>query len=399
MVKMLPDRTLLSLCGPGRRGARREHWPTSPCSRRSRTARRMAAPDRRDRRRGCGPRVARVRAGRGKGGFSAGRQRAAPFRMERMQLAPVRLCAQSAHRAPLPRGPRHAQLAHPRRGHQAGPAQSPPREGHRGGRGHAQDGLRSAAHGALRSRRHLHERTRQSRGRWTRRHLHARSRDLRGEGRVGKGPRPATAVVRLLVAPRAGHDDHQRVGHAEHGEGRREPGAAARAASTATRCTSGTSSAASTSRRSSSARSSRWCSSSGRRTTRASAYGFVGVVISLANLSSSVFMWYRDTATGEWAAKKVIEIPGGAGEPGRSAGAAQGVQGGAAAGDRHQPLARRSLPVRVLLGHGRAAAVRRDRSVHPEADRQREDRRHRQARRRIRRIRASRSTAVRRWWR
>ena len=39
------------------------------------------------------------------------------------------------------------------------------------------------------------------------------------------------------------------------------------------------------------------------------AYGFVGVVMSLANLSSSIFVWYRDTATGRWAAKKVIEIP------------------------------------------------------------------------------------------
>ncbi len=38
-------------------------------------------------------------------------------------------------------------------------------------------------------------------------------------------------------------------------------------------------------------------------------YGFVGVVLSLANLSSSVFMWYRDTTTGEWMTKKVIEIP------------------------------------------------------------------------------------------
>ena len=40
-----------------------------------------------------------------------------------------------------------------------------------------------------------------------------------------------------------------------------------------------------------------------------SAYGFVGVVVSLANLSSSIFVWYRDTATGRWATKKVIEIP------------------------------------------------------------------------------------------
>jgi selenium-binding protein 1 len=38
-------------------------------------------------------------------------------------------------------------------------------------------------------------------------------------------------------------------------------------------------------------------------------YGFVGVVISLANLSSSVWMWYRDNDSGEWSTKKVIEIP------------------------------------------------------------------------------------------
>jgi selenium-binding protein 1 len=38
-------------------------------------------------------------------------------------------------------------------------------------------------------------------------------------------------------------------------------------------------------------------------------YGFVGVVISLADLSSSVWMWYRDEDTGEWGVRKVIEIP------------------------------------------------------------------------------------------
>jgi len=38
-------------------------------------------------------------------------------------------------------------------------------------------------------------------------------------------------------------------------------------------------------------------------------YGFVGVVMSLADLSSSVWMWYRDDASGEWAVRKVIEIP------------------------------------------------------------------------------------------
>jgi methanethiol oxidase len=39
------------------------------------------------------------------------------------------------------------------------------------------------------------------------------------------------------------------------------------------------------------------------------AYGFVGVVISLADLSSSIWMWYLDAADGEWKTRKVIEIP------------------------------------------------------------------------------------------
>jgi selenium-binding protein 1 len=37
------------------------------------------------------------------------------------------------------------------------------------------------------------------------------------------------------------------------------------------------------------------------------AYGFVGVVVSLKDLSASIWLWYRDN--GKWAIKKVIEIP------------------------------------------------------------------------------------------
>jgi selenium-binding protein 1 len=37
------------------------------------------------------------------------------------------------------------------------------------------------------------------------------------------------------------------------------------------------------------------------------AYGFAGVVLSLKDLSSSVWLWYREN--GQWAARKVIEIP------------------------------------------------------------------------------------------
>jgi selenium-binding protein 1 len=38
-------------------------------------------------------------------------------------------------------------------------------------------------------------------------------------------------------------------------------------------------------------------------------YGFAGVVLSLKDLSSSIFMWYHDEKTGRWATRKVIEIP------------------------------------------------------------------------------------------
>jgi selenium-binding protein 1 len=41
------------------------------------------------------------------------------------------------------------------------------------------------------------------------------------------------------------------------------------------------------------------------------AYGFVGVVISLKDLSSSIWMWYREGGgkNSKWAVRKVIEIP------------------------------------------------------------------------------------------
>jgi selenium-binding protein 1 len=40
-----------------------------------------------------------------------------------------------------------------------------------------------------------------------------------------------------------------------------------------------------------------------------SAYGFVGVVMSLKDLSSSIWQWYHDDVRNTWAVRKVIEIP------------------------------------------------------------------------------------------
>jgi selenium-binding protein 1 len=39
------------------------------------------------------------------------------------------------------------------------------------------------------------------------------------------------------------------------------------------------------------------------------AYGFVGVVVSLKDLSASIWLWHRNEATNDWAVRKVIEIP------------------------------------------------------------------------------------------
>jgi len=47
----------------------------------------------------------------------------------------------------------------------------------------------------------------------------------------------------------------------------------------------------------------------------AKAYGFVNAVVSLKNLSSSIWLWHREN--GAWAVKKVIEIPAEAADPDR----------------------------------------------------------------------------------
>ena len=87
------------------------------------------------------------------------------------------------------------------------------------------------------------------------------------------------------------------------------------------------------------------------------AYGFVNCVLSLEDLSSSIWTWYRDGD--KWAVKKVITIPAEPAEADQLPPLLQGLQGGAAAGHRHRPLGRRQVPLRVLLGDRRLPPVRR----------------------------------------
>ena len=79
----------------------------------------------------------------------------------------------------------------------------------------------------------------------------------------------------------------------------------------ATRFTSGTCRSVSTSRSSTSAPNSSWCSNSGRLEIRRTRTASSGVVISLKDLSSSIWLWYKDGRedSAEWKIRKVIEIP------------------------------------------------------------------------------------------
>ena len=98
------------------------------------------------------------------------------------------------------------------------------------------------------------------------------------------------------------------------------------------------------------------------------AYGFVNCVISLENLSSSIWTWYKDGD--KWAVKKIIEIPA---EPANEDDLPPLLKGFKAV----PPLVTDidlsmddKYPLRRLLGHRRPAAVRRLRPVQPQAHRQ-----------------------------
>ena len=71
--------------------------------------------------------------------------------------------------------------------------------------------------------------------------------------------------------------------------------------------------------------------------------------------------------TTRWASRKVITIPAEPADAPRPAAGARAVRGGAAAGHRHRPVGRRPFPLRLLLGHRRAQALRRERPVPPGA--------------------------------
>ena len=96
-------------------------------------------------------------------------------------------------------------------------------------------------------------------------------------------------------------------------------------------------------------------------------WGFVGVVISVEDLSASVWLWHRDGD--RWAAKKVITIPAEPADADKLPPALQPFGAVPPLVERHRPVRRRPLAVRVLLGDRGVQAVRRQRPPQPDRDR------------------------------
>ncbi len=120
-------------------------------------------------------------------------------------------------------------------------------------------------------------------------------------GQVGTRPWPAISGLRFLVAPGFGHRDHQRMGHAQHGAARRESRDSSEGRLRAQAARMGSAQAPSFAG-----------NGSGPEYQMAlelrpahdptRAYGFLGVVVSLKDLSASIWVWYRED--GKWGVKK-----------------------------------------------------------------------------------------------
>ena len=117
------------------------------------------------------------------------RRRAAPLRLERLQLVPVPERAAPACRAALSGRARAALVQHPHPGHQARPQEAQAgAHDHGRGAGRARR-LFAAAHRPLRARGHLRQRARQRRGQGAGRHLPDGPHHVRRARPLGDGPR------------------------------------------------------------------------------------------------------------------------------------------------------------------------------------------------------------------
>ena len=104
-------------------------------------------------------------------------------------------------------------------------------------------------------------------------------------------------------------------------------------------------------------------------------YGFVGVVVDTTNLEGSIWTWWREG--GKFHCREDRDYSARTRAEGKAAAAVAGIWRGAAAGHRYRPVDGRPLPLRLVLGHRRDAAIRRQRSAQAKTCWLRAHRRHR----------------------
>ena len=236
------------------------------------------------------------------------------------------------------------------------------------GRGTGRQGrLLPPPHHPLRTRRHLRVQPRRGqRQRRARRGRPAGPRHLRRHRRLGARPRRPVLRLRRLVAPEPRHHDHLRVGHALDDRERPQPRGPAREAlwpppqllvdvpahphpadrpgrpaPDGVRGPPGP----------------RPGQGLGVRRGSHQRRGPVGIGVALVPRRGPV------------GGPQGHHHPGRARRPRPAPPGAQALRGGAAAGVRHRPVGGRPLAVRVVLGHRRAEAVRRQRHLQPARDR------------------------------
>ena len=326
----------------------------------------------------CRPVLGHLRPGGRLERAADGRERAAPLRLERLLQRPVPpgpRRPRPAAGAPLPDRARHPLLADLCARHQGRPPPPPGGPDHRGRRAGRQGRLLPPPHPALWAGRDLHVGPgRGQRQRRPRRGRPARPRQLRRRRRLGTGPRRAVLRLRRVVAPGLRHRHHLGMGHPVDVRGRPQPRGPARpplrpppqllvhvrahphpAHRPGRRPPDGAGAPPGP----------RPGQGLGVRRGGHQRRGPVGV---------GLLVVPRRGALG---GPQGHHHPRRAGRPRPAPPRPQALRGRAPPDQRHRPVGGRPLAVRVVLGHRRAQAVRRQRPLQPGRDRLGPPRRHR----------------------
>ena len=291
-------------------------------------------------------------------------RRVSSLRLERLFVGAVAAVRSCVSGTPVPDHPRHSVLAHLRDRHQAGSR-------------HKRRSTRSSSRRKCSARPAIPGPTRSIAGRKA--SMSRRSAAVGADGTdgppgifimdcetfdvhrpLGDRPRAAGQALRFLVEPAARLHGVERMGRCRRSSRTASCRRTCSPTNMATGCTSGICARGAMSRPSTSGANHQMALEVRPAHDPVKEYGFVGVVVDTTNLEGSIWTWWREDGT--FHCEKTATIPPEPADTNQLAAAAAGLRRRAAADHRHRPLARRPVPLCLLLGHRRDAPVRRQRS-------------------------------------